>query len=209
MTSLSRRRQNIPQVLRGMFACVKSTLVLLTALVFSFTALASVDERGYDEHTIRASDFPAVAPQFEQYRTIKAFKGHVAPADVKTHPLARLFRTAISEGAKRGPDFAGHYTVVWWGCGTDCRALAIVDANTGKVHFPSNLSNVDNINIAYEEFEPPDGRLVKYRLESRLLIVIGGINEEPARRGVSYFVWSGERLRRIMFVPKPYGENAD
>ncbi len=33
----------------------------------------------------------------------------------------------------RGPRFAGHYTVVTWGCGTERRMLAIVDAGTDGV----------------------------------------------------------------------------
>src|SRR5437763_667802 len=43
-------------------------------------------------------------------------------------------------GASKGPNFAGHYTAVTWGWGTECQTLAIVDARTGRVYFaPSPL----------------------------------------------------------------------
>jgi hypothetical protein len=41
----------------------------------------------------------------------------------------------LREGAKQGPNFAGHYTVVMWGCGSDCMEVAVVDAKTGHVYF--------------------------------------------------------------------------
>ena len=51
--------------------------------------------------------------------------------------------------------------------------------------------------------ERPDGHLIKYRLDSRLLIVVGAINEDSALRGISYFVWEHQQLRRISFVHRP------
>ena len=59
------------------------------------------------------------------------------------------------------------------------------------------------MNIDWKALEPPEGQLIKYRRDSRLLIVIGGINNDPALRGISYFVWDGKRLDRIAFVHKP------
>src|SRR5438105_1150903 len=34
--------------------------------------------------------------------------------------------------APDGPNFAGHYTVVTWGCGTECQMHAILDGRTGQ-----------------------------------------------------------------------------
>lgn len=147
---------------------------------------------------------PLNPPRLEPYPATKAFLGQIAPADVKTQPQARMFRTRISEGAKTGPNFAGHFTVVSWGCGEGCVGLAVVDANSGKVYFPRNLGTVDSTNIAYDDFELPDGELIRYKLNSRLLVVIGAINEDPACRGISYFAWAHGQLRRIRFVAKPY-----
>jgi hypothetical protein len=39
---------------------------------------------------------------------------------------------------------------------------------------------------------------------SRHPIAIVGINEDPALRGISYFVWEHNKLKRIRFVQRPY-----
>jgi hypothetical protein len=48
--------------------------------------------------------------------------------------MQRMFRTVLRNGARKGPDFAGHYTVVEWGCGSNCVVFAVVDALSGKVY---------------------------------------------------------------------------
>jgi hypothetical protein len=93
-------------------------------------------------------------PRFEDYPVARIFKGTPAPVDLRSHPQARSFRTRLHAGAKHGPNFAGHLTIVTWGCGTSCRQLAIVDAKTGGVTF-GPLYTVE----------------VEFRLASRLLIV--------------------------------------
>ena len=46
------------------------------------------------------------------------------------------YRTRLREGAAEGPNFAGRYTVVIWGCGTGCAQMGVVDSKTGRVYFP-------------------------------------------------------------------------
>lgn len=48
-------------------------------------------------------------------------------------PEARMFRTKINEALAMGPNFAGHYTVATWGCGSGCQEHAVVDAMTGNI----------------------------------------------------------------------------
>lgn len=179
----------------------------LLAFILCVTTTASLAESAedyYDNHSLRASDLPANAPRFSQFAVGSIYRGRPAAPDVTSDPESRMFRTMIRMGAKRGPNFAGHYTIVEWGCGAGCRMIAIVDAASGKVFHPANLGTVDNSNIAYDELEPPEGDLIKFRKDSRLLVVIGGINEDDKLRGISYFVWENDKLRRIRFVPKPY-----
>nr|MBA4160030.1 hypothetical protein [Gemmatimonadota bacterium] len=126
----------------------------------------------------------AEPPRFEDYPTGKV-QGieKPAPVDLSSHPDARQFRTALSRGAAEGPNFAGHYTVVSWGCGTMCQQLRIVDARTGRVH------------------EGPISLLgVEYRLDSRLLVVNPpqAVRENPCPAcETSYYVWNGEGLERV------------
>ena len=160
----------------------------------------------FDVHTIRAADVPADAPTFSRFATTAedTLHGAFARPQVDADPRSRMFRTVIREGAREGANFAGHYKVVTWGCGTGCVSLAIVDGRTGRVFFPANLLFMESDNIAYEEFGPADdSELLKLRLNSRLLVVIGGIDGNPALRGISYFVWQHDQLRRIRFVPRP------
>jgi hypothetical protein len=44
-----------------------------------------------------------------------------------------MYRTRLRDGAKKGPNFADHFTLVAWGCGSSCQEWAIVDARTGQV----------------------------------------------------------------------------
>jgi len=39
---------------------------------------------------------------------------------VLSSPEWREYRTMLRKGAKKGPNFASHFTVVQWGCGTQC-----------------------------------------------------------------------------------------
>jgi len=71
-------------------------------------------------------------PRFESYPVVEKFKGTPARPILRTSEQ-RSYRTRIREGAKKGPNFAGHYTIVEWGCGSGCLSIAIVDAATGMV----------------------------------------------------------------------------
>ncbi len=64
-------------------------------------------------------------PAFEQFNVAETFKGTPAtPKIIRNH---RSYRTQIREGAAKGPNFAGHYTIAEWGCGSSCVSIAIID----------------------------------------------------------------------------------
>src|SRR3954453_14346247 len=74
------------------------------------------------------------APSFDQYPVnTPKFSGKPAPPVLRMAE-DRRFRTMIRSGAATGPDFAGRYTVVQWGCGAGCVAAVVVDAVNGTVH---------------------------------------------------------------------------
>lgn len=66
-------------------------------------------------------------------RLVEKYKGIPKPVDFTTLPEAKLFYTVITSTAAAGPNFAGHFTVASWGCGTDCVGYAVVDAKTGEI----------------------------------------------------------------------------
>lgn len=135
-------------------------------------------------------------PRFDAYPARGGFSGTPAPVDLASAEGARTFRTALREGAARGPDFAGHYTVVIWGCGSPCQRFAIVDARTGRVTFGRESLTVR----------------AAYRLDSELLIAnplenwldAFGSHAVDAIGGYAashYYRWDGTRLVPLDSLP--------
>ncbi len=120
-----------------------------------------------------------------------------APPDVRTGD-AHLFRTVIRRTAKAGPDFAGHYTIIPIGCGSATTCIAIADAQTGKISFPPELKSATSLMVETDEM---DVDRINYRRNSRLLIVIDYVNENPKSAGASYFLWRSGKLSLVRFTP--------
>ena len=139
-------------------------------------------------------------PRYEDFPVSKIFKGKPAQPLIAGNPQARTFRTRLREGAPKGPNFAGHYTIVTWGCGSSCQQLAIVDAQTGRVYFPKALSTA-----VYSMMNSPDEAGLKYRLNSRLLVLVGWPNEEIDMEnldGTFYYKWENNDLKLIHKVKR-------
>ena len=121
-------------------------------------------------------------PGFQDFPETNIFKCQPAPVDLKSSPEARMFRTQLRTQAASGPDFAGHFKIASWGCGSGCESFAIVDSKSGKVYFPPILSYVSWDGWAGEDVG------LKYHLNSRLLILHGSRGEEPTT-GIFYYLW--------------------
>jgi len=124
-------------------------------------------------------------PQFEQYKVKAIYKGKPAVPILRT-PEDREYRTRIREGAKKGPNFAGHYTLIILGCGTECSSFLIVDAVTGRV-----------FSHAQKEYtcEP------QFKIDSRLLttdVCTGAIMTGCNR---AFWEWAGTELRFLTRIP--------
>ena len=70
--------------------------------------------------------------KFEDYK-VEVYTGKLADPDFSTNPGAKTFKTRIINSCKDGINFAGHYTVIVWGCGTACQGSMIVDRKTGRI----------------------------------------------------------------------------
>jgi hypothetical protein len=147
---------------------------------------------------LRRSD----APRFEQFRLDERFTGKTATVNLSSHAMAPRYRTVLRKGSAAGPNFAGHYTIVAWGCGISCVTFAIVDARTGSVHFPKDFRAVLGNGLDTDDFEPTgtDYWGLRYRLDSRLLILLGALDEDRNREGATYYAFDGGTLRRIYSV---------
>jgi hypothetical protein len=84
---------------------------------------------------LRSLNALAQTPRFNDFKAGSLFHGKPTPVRLKGNAMATMYRTRISEVYKaEGLNFAGHYCLVWWGCGSDCQHAAIVDLQTGKVY---------------------------------------------------------------------------
>jgi hypothetical protein len=139
-------------------------------------------------------------PRFEDYPAAKDFSGKPV-ATIIAGKQARYYRTRIRPGAKDGPNFSGHYTVVTWGCGSGCLWFAAVDARTGRVYFNPKAANVST--VPYQDEDS-----LQYRIDSRLLVVSGvvfGLRHEQSESKF-YFEWRNHRFKLLKrFQVKKYG----
>ena len=132
-------------------------------------------------------------PRFEDYLIREDFRGKIAPVKLIAS-AARMYRTMLRGSAKQGVNFAGHYIIATWGCGSDCHSFAIIDAKTGNVYFSDLISFVGG--QLYQE----EDRL-QFRKNSRLLIVAGAKNDEEI--GKFFYEWKNNRLRLIRKTKLP------
>jgi hypothetical protein len=131
------------------------------------------------------------APKFADYPGAATYHGrNAAPIMAAKEP--RMNRTRIRRGARGKPNFDGHYIIVGWGCGTQCRDGAIIDAITGTV-----------VMLPYVAGTPQqDAELVDYRVDSRLIVLNGMIREEPPA-GSHYFEFDGKSVTRVTTIVRP------
>jgi hypothetical protein len=152
------------------------------------------------------------APRFEDYPA-DVWAGKAVLLDLRSHPLARTFRTRLREDLKtEGINFAGHYTFATVGCGAGCSINAFIDARTGRAHFPKALSGWTRIVGDFDKYEAYEQQT---RADSRLLRMLGRPNigrrneERHGPSGIYYYEWINNRLRLIKFVQVGSYPNAD
>lgn len=88
---------------------------------------------------------------------IEVFNGIPKPVNFSNFPEAKRYYTMITKSVKEGSNFAGHFTVARWGCGTDTLAYLVVDNKTGDI-------------IAYSDCVP-NYHLINYGLDSSFLVL--------------------------------------
>jgi len=94
-------------------------------------------------------------PRFNDYPVRSIYKGKPVPPILNTKDL-RMYRTMIRLGAKSEVEFAGHYTIPVWGCGSACTSFVIVDSTNGRVYGPG--SSVIDLPLAWLEQNGGDDR---------------------------------------------------
>jgi hypothetical protein len=141
-------------------------------------------------------DTTAKKPSFEQYPAQGSWDGKEHRPILNNSSL-RMFRTRISSAAADKPNFAGHYVLLAVGCGSSCIHMYIVDKNTGFVFEPKVGTIVLDNGCGYDSDEQ-----LTARLNSRLLVVCGELNEDESTAGSYYFEWTGKQLRLLYKSPR-------
>ncbi len=171
-------------------------------LAAPLTALAckGAPDDGSDEYTICPEHYPADAPRFEDYPA-KPYTGQVAAVRWQADRESRMYRTMLKESTQgQRPNFAGHFIAAHWGCGAGCVTTKIIDVRTGKVFHPAVVETNSEVNLDDSFYE--NGTL-RYRADSRLFVLIGVPGEDEKRRGISFFEWTGTRMKLLRFVKVP------
>ncbi len=163
-------------------------------------------------------------PRFEDYPARETFKGPPHAPILSTREQ-RLYRTRIREGVskgwgvwtngewgkeqgKPGPNFAGRYIVVVWGCGTACIRMVVADAQTGTVHNPPlSDGGLAPPNLVFPQSTGSAAHF-DYRKDSRLMIVEATPDwwRQGSQSYTFYFLWENDQwilLRRIPLTGKP------
>ncbi len=140
------------------------------------------------------------APKFGDYPTKTEAGNPSAKLDLTSNPIAKRYRTVLRLAMTEGANFAGHYRMSVWGCGTSCAMFAVVNLNTGKVITATQIAVVIGNNLDADDFMPgpnSDDWGFRFRIDSNLLVVLGTPDEDESRSGAYYFALRGERLHLI------------
>lgn len=158
-------------------------------------------------------------PTFEDYPVKKIFNHTPHPPILRTSQQ-RLFRTRIRDGVEKGwgvwingewnkqqkgpgPNFAGHYIVIAWGCGSGCIEMAVSDAETGTV-YRLPISEGRGFALPMLVFPNSVGGAgeAQYRKDSRLMIIRATphANRRESMPNAFYFLWEDNRWRLLRRV---------
>jgi hypothetical protein len=134
-------------------------------------------------------------PQFGDFPAGEIFVGTNALVKLP-NSSDRIFRTPLTEASRQPPNFAGHYVLATWGCGTECIMGAAVDVVTGKVVWlPASICCAQGID---KNFQP-----IVARIDSRLIVLSGPRNKQDGDDAAHYYSIEGDRFLFVADVPRP------
>ena len=152
-------------------------------------------------------------PRFEDYPVTEMFTGTpVAPifSTLETRQYRTRIRNGVSTGAdvwngswknpiqRKEPNFAGHYFVIRWGCGSQCVTMATVDAKTGSV-YPPPLSEKGSLWVPLDNLSEME---IDFVPNTSLMVLRNACRDFKDRKtcGTYYFNWKDNRFVLVRFV---------
>ncbi len=127
---------------------------------------------------------------FQKYPVAKYYNGPISKINLNSDPNAFQFRTRLESGIKQGPNYSGSFSVIEWGCGTNCTQIVIVDVETGTIcDWAVTCGSSD------------------YRLDSNLLVINPGTTEDgrndyPGGCSTEFYTFKNYKLKKIGAVSK-------
>jgi hypothetical protein len=132
-------------------------------------------------------------PKFDQFPS-QVYDGPVGHLDLSS-PNSYSYRTRLRNGAQQPVNFAGHYQLAQWGCGTECITGAMIDALTGQVTFLPTITT-EGMEAAMDA----NFNSIAFRVDSRLIVFSGQLNETGVL-GTHFYLWNGSAFQHIATVP--------
>ena len=133
-------------------------------------------------------------PQWRDYPVDGNHTQRNAPVQLQTE-LEKAYRTRLSEASRQKANYAGHYVLTTWGCGTECSVGAAIDVTTGKVvWFPATICCARNTDA---NFEP-----VIFHFNSRLIVFSGLRNEKEGDDASHFYSIEGNKFVFIADIPR-------
>ena len=179
--------------------------IVAVALASAHPCRADKTDDFYRQRQIHESDFPANGPRWSQYPA-PVYHGRYAPIQLKRSDM--VFKTRLRAMAGDPPNFAGHYNLAVWGCGYACLIVRIIDVQTGRVVSTNPVDYVNFDHVASELLDAserwPGIGPVKFRADSRLLVLLGMPNENTKLHGISYYEMRDGRLQLLRRVYKAW-----
>jgi hypothetical protein len=131
-------------------------------------------------------------PRFSDYPSRVIQTSRSIHVDVGSTPYTSCFRTMLRDTARRGVKFAGHYALSYWGCGSECAQIGIVDLRTGRSYVSPFW--VSPVSVKTQ----PDSRLLVINDPAEVAKEFGGdASDLPDRFQSVYFLWTGQKLLLI------------
>ncbi|HLJ16584.1 MAG TPA: hypothetical protein VKV15_18960 [Bryobacteraceae bacterium] len=167
-----------------------------------------------------AQTYSKPLPKFEDY-PIKEVFNQPPRAPILTTREQHRFRTRIREGVEKGwgvwsngewgkeqnkpgPNFAGHYIAIVWGCGAPCLMMVVCDARTGVVYNPP-LSWTRGIALPLLVFPNSVAKNanLEFRRDSRLMVISATPHSDRphAVPYTFYFLCQGNKWTLLRRVP--------
>lgn len=130
----------------------------------------------------------ASEPKFEEY-TVAQTEEVLRAIDFSSHPDADNFKTRLEYSLNEPANFAGHYVITYWGCGTMCQMVAIIDVHNGEVFFPLTSS----LGVCYRA---DSSLLISNPLDELTIEDFGEDMPDWLKSG--YYTWDGRQLQLLM-----------